>query len=148
MKNTGIWIDTREAMIVHLEKGESIRILHVLSDAERKPKIEGEKSKRTKRGGIGFDYESSQKSKFAEDLKKYYTRIIQVLHGVDNLYILGPAGAKLELEKELKKNPELKSKLLKVEACDNLSENQLIERIRLYFESVESTSTKKVRLAR
>lgn len=134
MKNTGIWIDTREAVIVHLEKGEEVRIVHVFSDAERKPKVEGEKSKRTKRGGIGFDYESSQKNKFKEELKKFYARVIEALSGVDNLYIIGPAEAKLDLEKELKKNPELKSKILTVEPCDSLTESQIIARIRLFFE--------------
>lgn len=137
MKNTGIWIDTREAVIVHLESEGEIRIVHVLSDAERKPKVEGEKSKRTKRGGIGFDYESSQENKFKEELKRYYARVIEALSGVDSLYIIGPAEEKVDLEKQLKKNPELKSKILTVEPCDSLSESKIIERIRLFFESRE-----------
>lgn len=148
MKNTGIWIDTREAVIVHLESEGEIRIVHVLSDAERKPKVEGEKSKRTKRGGIGFDYESSQKNKFKEELKRYYARVIEALSGVDSLYIIGPAEAKVDLEKQLKKNPELKSKILTVEPCDSLSESKIIERIRLFFESREKNKKTRKQLMR
>jgi len=133
MKNTGIWIDTREAIIIHVESGKAIQTEHILSGAERKPKVAGEKSKRTVRGGIGFDYETSQKNRFKEDLKKYFARVTEAVGDVDQLYILGPAEAKLELEKEINRNPELRSKVLKVESCDSLTTNQIIEKVRTYF---------------
>ena len=133
MKNTGIWIDTREAIIIHVENEKTIRTEHILSGAERKPKVAGEKSKRTVRGGIGFDYETSQKNKFKEDLKKYFAHVTETVADADQLYILGPAEAKLELEKEINRNPELSSKVLKVESCDSLTTNQIIEKVRTYF---------------
>lgn len=135
MKNAGIWIDTREAVLVKLMPGAAIQVMRIFSGAERKPRIAGEKSRRTQRGATGFDYARSQKNRFREELKKYYSRVKNELQGTDHIYLAGTAEAKFDLEKELKRDVNLKSKILKVESCDSLTENQIIERVRLFFEA-------------
>jgi hypothetical protein len=134
MKNTGIWIDSRQAKILDWD-GSQIRWRTVYSGAEKKPKIDGEKSKRTQRGITGFDYASTQEARFREDLKKYFRVIRNEVASSDNLYLLGPAEAKVLLEKEIKKSGTLKSRVLKVEPCDSLTDNQLAEKVLTFFKS-------------
>jgi hypothetical protein len=132
--NTGIWIDTREAKIIEWD-GRKAGMRTIYSGAERKPRIEGEKSKRTKSKMIGFDYASSQEARFRHDLKKYFRSIMAAVAGSDYLYLLGPAEAKVWLEKEMKKDLRLKSIILKVENCDSMTDNQLMEKVINFYKS-------------
>jgi len=149
MKNTGIWIDSREARIVFLE-GSKIQVNTIYSGAERKPKFEGETSKRTVRGFAGFDYKSSQESHYREELKRYYRSVINAIDGSDNVYIFGPAEAKINFEKEIRKDQRLSDSVLKVDSCDVLTRNQLIEKVSQFYKTVKvpvlrKTKTKQVR---
>lgn len=134
MKNTGIWIDTREAKIFEWD-GRKIGMRTIYSGAERKPKIEGEKSRRTKRMTIGFDYASSQEARFREDLKKFFRSIMADVADSDYLYLFGPAEAKVLLEKEMKNDKSLKPIILKVENCDSMTNNQLMEKVLAFYKS-------------
>jgi hypothetical protein len=148
MKNTGIWIDSREAKIVFLE-GSKIDVNTIFSGAERKPKIMGEKSKGTVRGFTGFDFKSSQESHYREELKRYYKSVINAISGSDNLYIFGPAEAKINLEKEIRNDQRLSDTVLRVESCDVLTQNQLIEKVSQFYRTFKLPVRKKtkVRLA-
>lgn len=134
MRHTGIWIDTRQAKLLDWD-GRKIGWRIIYSGAERKPKIKGETSKRTQQKGIGFDYASAQEAKFREALKKFFCAVIEAVTTSDSLYLLGPAEAKVLLEKELKKTATLKSRVLRVEACDSLTDNQLAEKVLNFFKN-------------
>lgn len=142
MKNTGIWIDSREAKIVFLD-GSKIELNTIYSGAERQPKYNGEKSKGTVRGFVGFDYKSSQESHYREELKRYYRSVINAVSGSDSLYIFGPAEAKINLEKEIRKDQRLSNSVLKVESCDILTRNQLIEKVSQFYKEYKVPVQKK-----
>lgn len=144
MKNAGIWIDSREAKIVFLE-GSKIEIKTLFSGAERNPKYFGEKSKKTVRGFAGFDYKSSQESHYREELKRYYRSVINAVSGSDSLYIFGPAEAKINLEKEIRKDQRLSDSILKVESCDVLTQNQLIEKVSQFYKAYKMPVRKGIR---
>lgn len=132
MKNTGIWIDTKEAKIVELD-GLQIKVKTVFSETDRKPRVKGETSQKKVRGFSGFDYKSVQESHFREELKKYFRSVINEVKGSDNIFLFGPAEARLMLEKEIHQDNDIQSKILKVEACDALTENQLIDKVKSFF---------------
>ncbi|NJN41527.1 MAG: hypothetical protein HC811_04080 [Flammeovirgaceae bacterium] len=104
MKSVGIWIDKKKAKIIRIKNGKVTRKT-ITSGADPKPRIKGEKSKKTVRTLIGFDFESNQKRKYEEDLKKYFKEIAVVISDDDEIYIFGPADAKHQLENETKKFP-------------------------------------------
>ncbi|MFN3839900.1 MAG: hypothetical protein ACK4RF_04255 [Cyclobacteriaceae bacterium] len=135
MKKMGVWIDSREALIVTFDSGILSYYL-IFSGVESKPRFKGESSRRVKRT-LGFDYESSQQGHYNEWMKKYIRSVAENLK--DNpaeLYITGPGKVRLALEKELLKAKHLR--VLKNEPLHNLSLNQKLERISRFFESADS----------
>ena len=132
MKNTGIWIDSREARIVQVVDGKQISLNRMFSGLNRRERFEGETSRKVKRGFTGFDYEGQQRIRFDQYLKQFCQAVSRIIGTSDYVYLLGPAQTKLILEKELKA-VNSNARILGVEACDKLSDNKLIEKVKGYF---------------
>jgi hypothetical protein len=130
-KNIGIWIDSKEATIIELA-GTKIITKTVRSGLTPKPRFEGEASRKTTRASIGFDYESSQKAHYENELSKFLKIISKEVKDADQLYIFGPAETGMKLEKTLIheiKNPHI----MGVEPCDKISTPQKIARVKKFF---------------
>ncbi len=142
MKNTGIWIDSREARIVQVVDGRQISLNRMFSGLNIREHFEGEVSRKVKRGFTGFDYERQQRNRHGQSLKQFCQAVVRVVGTSDNVYLLGPAQTKLVLEKELRESNS-KARILGVDACDKLSDNKLIEKVKGYFNThLESTKQK------
>ncbi len=140
MKNTGIWIDSREARIVQVVDGRQISLNQMFSGLNMRERFEGETSGKVKRGFTGFDYERQQRNRHDQSLRQFCQAVARVVGTSDYVYLLGPAQTKLILEKELKASNS-NGRILGVEACDKLSDNKLIEKVKGYF-NTDLPSTK------
>ena len=65
--------------------------------------------------------------------RKYYHKIIQQLTDADSFIILGPAEARVGLEKAIDGEMGLRSKLAAVMAEDSMTNNQVKAKVREYF---------------
>lgn len=130
--NTGIWIDHREAVLVSVE-GENISVQYLESGAESHFKPSGG----WKAGGTNVA-QSVVKEKSAEESRMhqyhaFYQRIISQLGSSDAIAIFGPGEAKTELAGEIAKVRQPGLKVTAVQACDRMTENQFIAKVREYF---------------
>lgn len=132
LKNVGVWVDNREAVIITLSGGQ-IQEQVYYSGIDPRPRFEGEVSLKKKRSLKGFDFESSQKRHLQERQKEYHKLLAQKLQGATALYLLGPADARIKLEKVLNNTTPFKGRILASEACDYITRNQIIERVRNFF---------------
>ncbi|MBX2971386.1 MAG: hypothetical protein KF803_18615 [Cyclobacteriaceae bacterium] len=144
MKNTGIWIDSREARIVQVVNGKQITLNQMFSGLNKKERFDGETSRKIKRGFTGFDYERQQRNRFGQALKQFCQAVAREVGTSDNVYLLGPAQTKLMLEKALKESNS-KARVLGVDACDKLSDNQLTEKVKIYFSAYLQSPKQKTR---
>lgn len=129
----GIWIDSREALIVRFDKGE-LSHHRICSGIESKPRFKGESSRKSKRA-LGFDYETSQQAHYNEWMNKYLQTVVDNLSGSPSiLYITGPGTVRIALEKALGKLKNIR--VLKNEPLGHVSEARKIEAIRQFFQSV------------
>jgi len=131
-KNTGIWIDHREAFLVTTE-GETTSMEHVASGADSNLKPSGG----WKAGGTSVA-QSIVKEKSAEESRMhqyhaFFQQIIALLGDSDSIALFGPGEAKGELAKEIRSNHDLQNKITAVETCERMTENQLIAKVKAYF---------------
>lgn len=132
---TGIWLDTKKAIIVHLKDGQPSS-KYVASNIQTRERIEGE-SKQI--GRFSDQYLSSEKNKgnrIKNQVSKYIKHIIEEIQSTDVVVLCGPANMKFELEKEILKHPDLTSKLLSIETKDIMTKNQMVAWVKNYFESL------------
>lgn len=131
-KNTGIWLDHMDAVLVHIE-GENISVEHVESGAESHFKPSGG----WKAGGTSVA-QSVVREKSAEESRMhqyhaFYRQIMEQLVDSDAIAVFGPGEAKGEFAKEIAAVNGLREKIRTVEPCDRMTENQFIAKVREYF---------------
>ncbi len=131
-KNTGLWIDHMEAIIVSIENGEST-VHRVDSGAESHFKPSGG----WKSGGTNVAQAVSNEHTSEESRKHQYhaffLKVIDLLEDSSKIAIFGPGEAKVELNNEIEKHKELHKKVTVVEPCERITENQLITKVKTFF---------------
>jgi hypothetical protein len=73
--------------------------------------------------------------KFPSQLKKYYDKIITLLHEADSILIFGPGEAKVELGVRLG-GISLADRIAGIETEEKMTDTQIVEKIREHFRSM------------
>ncbi|MEO7328264.1 MAG: translational machinery protein [Minicystis sp.] len=75
----------------------------------------------------------------ATEDQNYYRMVAQALTEAEDVFVLGPATAKLELIKFAHRHdPKLDAKIVGVETVDHPSDRQLVAYIRRYFKAADA----------
>ncbi len=131
-KNTGIWIDHKEAVLVSIEGDQTI-VQHVESGAESHLKPAGG----WKAGGTivaqAVFNEHTAEERRKHQYHAFYLKVIELLGDSSKIAIFGPGEAKLEFAKAIEKINGLHTTVTGVEACERLTENQLIAKVKALF---------------
>jgi len=131
-KNIGIWIDTREAMIVTVnEEGSSTRVID--SKVETRERVEGESKDISRFGDQSIDHEKAKEHRVDHAKKHFLKKVMSELGTVDELVLFGPAGMKNELKKAIEADRSLAPKLKDVLSADSMSDKQVAALVRDYF---------------
>lgn len=136
-KQSGIWIDTRNAWIIDLFSADNSlepSLRHIHSDIEEGTAKGGSRSKSPwgPQGGIN---ENRVEERRRHEEKSFFEEIIAALDPeTDELIIFGPSQAKHGLLNELQSHKHLRMELKGVESADHLSEPQMEAWVRKYFD--------------
>jgi len=134
MKNqVGIWLDSANATIITL-KGKNQDVKHIESNIENRIHHSKESDKGSWLGTQHVNDEKKFEERVKHQLQHYFDEIITHLKTADEIYIIGPAQAKIKLGKQLENNAPLAEKVVKIEACDSITEKQIISKVRTFFD--------------
>lgn len=134
----GLWIDHRQATIVAVkEKGEETS--EILSDVEKQLRRSGDSPMRGRYEALQVPADDSRQRARTGELDTYYDEVISHIRDADSILIMGPGVAKHELQKQMEEN-QLGSKVVGVETVDNLTEPQLVAKVRQHFAASHSKS--------
>ena len=124
-KQTGLWIDHREAFIVFVE-GEGEQTSRVTSGMEKHVRFSG--GNRPEDGSA----DDQQDRQFAAHLNKYYDEVIAQVGVAESILIFGPGEAKREFEKRLV-SKGLGGRVVGVETVDKMTTPQIAAKVRQHF---------------
>jgi len=122
-KEVGLWIDRRRAAIVTVTE-EEIKVRHIISDIENHFQFAG--------GVSEYTDEDIMDRRLANNLKKYYDKVISDIKDAHSILIFGPGEAKIELKKRMESKSFIGKKVL-VETEDKMTDNQITAKVRHYF---------------
>lgn len=126
-KETGLWIDHREAVIVTVtEAGEEIK--RIKSNLEKRVRYSGG----SRSDGSQREPEDQRDRRFMDHLNKYYTEVIAYLREAESILLFGPGEAKGEIEKRLM-SENLSGRIVGVETVDKMTEPQIAAKVRGRF---------------
>ena len=127
----GLWIDQNKATIVTVtEQGEEIS--EILADAEKQLQRPGDSPLKGSYEALQVPADYSRQRVLTAELNTYYDEIIGYIRDASSILILGPGVAKHELQKRLEEN-HIGAKVVGVETVDNLTEPQLVAKVRQHF---------------
>ena len=132
-KNIGIWLDHEKATIVTIVNGTTT-ISHLHAEAENNVHGSHGTSSSTHFSHQEVTPERKIERRHKEHLHHYYQDIIHHIRDAEKLFIFGPGEAKIELEKEMKKTNGLASKIIAVKSADKMTDHQIMELVRNFFD--------------
>lgn len=130
-RNIGLWIDHKQAYLIWYEDG---RVEVIPSEIEPPEHFSGGTQLGGKLNQKG-DMELRHNDRYRLKLTKFYEQVIASLRGVNSIFIMGPGEAKIEFEKVLKRHKAMQKRLLKVETADKMTKNQMIARVKKFYQS-------------
>ncbi len=131
-KEMGVWLDSEKAFLISLdEQGESVS--RIDSDVEHRVRFRGEKKGFHRLGGMLSNRDKAHLERKKHQLSSYFHLVMNNLKEADKIFIFGPSTTKDWLEREIRKNHDLNSKLAGVENSDSVTERQMIARTREFF---------------
>ncbi len=131
MKNIGIWLDKRNAVIVHFD-GKNEKIIHLDSNIEE-GNIRGGAKSSTPWGPKDAVSENNMLQREKEQAKQYFNAIMEQIDDADQLYIIGPAETKTHLNKALEESHSFNKISIAVETADSMTVPQMVSKMRNYF---------------
>jgi hypothetical protein len=131
MKNTGLWIDHKKAVIVTItDQGEEIK--QILSNAERQERRSDGSHSRGPFESQSVQADDRRDRKFMGHLNSFYDEVFSSIHESESILIFGPGEAKGELKKRAEHNG-LGGRIVGVETADKMTEPQVAAKVRQYF---------------
>ena len=133
-KQTGIWLDLRNAWIINLpitEEGE-VEMQHITSKIDESGSTAGTRSK-TSLGPQGGNLKNRIQERHHHEEKDYFYSIFELIDPkTEDLIIFGPSKAKYGLQNLLESQPHA-PKIRGVESADQMTENQMKEWVLDFF---------------
>ena len=129
-KESGLWIDHRQAVIVMLgDNGEAIQ--RIESNVEKHIRYSGASNSQDA-DGHNDAAEDIRDRRFNDHLNKYYDEVIAVLHDIDSILIMGPGEAKGELQKRLEGQAPSRP-IVAIETADKMTDGQIVAEVKQHF---------------
>jgi stalled ribosome rescue protein Dom34 len=134
MKNTGIWLDRKKALIITID--EKIESAHMIASNLEHFRINGGSGTKFKGGPQDVVQDSKYLEREKHQFKNYFREIIEYVKNTNALAIFGPADTNEKLKKEIQEfHKELNKKIVAVIKSDSMTGNQIKVLVRSFFES-------------
>lgn len=134
-KRTGIWLDFKEAYLIPLfdEIDGAPAIRHIESEIDTGA-TKGGIAPKTPYGAQGGVSEREMLERRHHQEKGYFERILEAIDPTtDELFLFGPAEAKLGLKKAIDHIKHYHPVVLEVRTTDKMTTNQMVAAVRQFF---------------
>lgn len=131
-KNIGIWIDTKQAVIIELSD-EKHSVKKMESNIETRERTSGESKKFGRFGGQYLTFEKNRLNRRNEQTNQFLKLLLKEIENCDSIVLFGPAKMKKLLKKEIKNNIQIAPKLEGVFKAGLLTENQMVAWVKDFY---------------
>lgn len=135
-KQTGIWLDSREANFIELVDGDLVNFRKIDSN-NHIGNAKGGSSGGGRQGGTAAGVsEKKLVNRQHNQEDRYYDEILDNIKDADEVVIFGPGEAKDHLLNAIKAHPShFNSDLMAILTADNMTEHQKIAYVKTFFEA-------------
>jgi len=131
-KNIGIWIDTKQAVVIKLSNNTH-SIKKIESHIETRERVPGESKKYGRFGNQYLTYEKNRLNRRNEQTKYFLKSLLKEIENCESVVIFGPSNMKNNFAKEIKNNMQFSNKLAGIANSNFLTENQMIAWVKKFY---------------
>jgi len=131
-KNIGIWIDTKQAVVIKLSNNTH-SIKKIESHIETRERVPGESKKYGRFGNQYLTYEKNRLNRRNEQTKYFLKSLLKEIENCELVVIFGPSNMKNNFAKEIKNNMQFSNKLAGIANSNLLTENQMIAWVKKFY---------------
>ncbi len=133
-KQTGIWLDLKEANIIDLIDEDELKVQRIHSGVDTTHAKGGSRTGGTPWGPMGKISENKVLNRRKHQEKGYFKEILEAVKTSDEILIFGPGEAKDGLISFIKDDDtRIHSRVRGVETADSMTVNQKIAYVRKFF---------------
>ncbi len=129
--NVGLWVDHKKAVIATV-KGRRVETHLTISHVEKQLRRTGSSPLKGSFDDFGVPAGDSRKRAFMCHLNVYYDTVIAGLGTPEQILIMGPGEAKIELKKRLMRTP-LGKRIADVRPADKMTPTEIATQAKKYF---------------
>ena len=133
-KCAGIWIDTKKAVIVFLGENNP-NITHIYSNIDNRERIAGESRSFSRVGDHVLNADKTKENRKNNEIREYLKNVLKAARNAEELFLFGPAEMKKELEKLIREDASLSSKLKAVKSADSMTDNQVVATVKEFYQN-------------
>ena len=126
----GVWIDHKQAILV--TNPAEPELIRLLSNIEKRVRYSGASESRDLLAAHDATTEDGRDRRFEERLKHYYDEVISYLRDADEVFIMGPGEARLELQKQMLEQGLHKVNIA-LQPADKMTDEQVVAAVRRHF---------------
>lgn len=123
----GVWIDHKQAILV--TNPAEPELIRLLSNIEKRIRYSGASKSRDFLAPHDATTEDGRDRRFEERLKHYYDEVISYLRDADEVFIMGPGEARLELQKQMLEQG-LQKVSITLQPADKMTDEQVVAAVR------------------
>ena len=133
-KQTGIWLDYKEAWLIELHDGKESGIHKITSKIDFSHAKGGAPSGGRQGGTFVGGSEKRHNQRRQQQEAQYFDEIMEAIQHAGEVYVFGPGEAKDGLLHAIKEHrKQFHSHLRAVETAGHLTENQMVAQVKEYF---------------
>jgi hypothetical protein len=131
--HVGLWLDHRHAIIV-TARGHDFTVDH--EELTIEPSDRGAGGLRAHGPGSpgqtthGVDPDQRFRAREAQEVDRFYERLLPYLEPAETIHVIGPGTAKTELRRKIAEHKPLAGKPLEVASADQMTEAQVVATLR------------------
>ena len=135
-KQVGIWIDSKEAILVKLHDGsESVTVVE--GSIENKVHHLGEGDHGVFHGHTHITNEKKFEERKKHQIDDYTDEILEQIDQMDEIYVFGPSEMKTRLKSKIAEQKLMADKLKAVETAGQMTLNQIKVQVKNFFAQPE-----------
>jgi stalled ribosome rescue protein Dom34 len=116
----GVWLDNQKALIItNTKENDDYAVLDKIKAGE------------SHGGGSEHSINNSKQS----DMLKYFKSVAGLLSNYDEIFIFGPGKSQEQFQNYLHEDAQFKSKQITIDSAEQLTDPQMIARVRDFFKS-------------
>ena len=135
MKNIGVWVNAKEAVIIKIAENQPHTIKRIKSNIELRERVNRGIQNARNKGHNLIDVAKTRLRNRTQQRNEFLKNLTKEIDYCDSMVLIGPRNMTQDFEEQIKRNQQISHKLMEVHYSDFLPLHKMVTWTSDYFKS-------------